>query len=100
MSTVIELTAAIWRRLAALELKVAEYPQIPQAPHNSCTVVDFTEVLRRRVVALELEVAERQRAVSQAPRSSWRHKVYAAELIEAERRLSIAEGMRREVSEL
>jgi hypothetical protein len=96
MSTVIDLTAAIWRRIAALEWEVAGHPQVPQAPRSRCTVVDFAEALRRRVVALELEVAECRRAAAQAPRNSWRHKVYTAELIEAERRLSIAEGMRRD----
>jgi hypothetical protein len=60
------------------------------------TVIDLTAALWRRVAALELEVAECRQVVSQAPRSSWRHKVYTAELIEAERRLSIAEGMRRD----
>jgi hypothetical protein len=60
------------------------------------TVIDLTAALWRRVAALELEIAECRRVVSQAPRSSWRHKVYTAELIEAERRLSIAEGMRRD----
>jgi hypothetical protein len=98
MGTVIDFTAAIWRRIAALEMELAECPQVPPAPRSSCTVVDFTAALWRRVVALELEVAECRRAISQAPRSSWRHKVYAAELLEAERRLSIAEGMRREMS--
>jgi hypothetical protein len=71
-----------------------------QTPRSSHAVVDFTAALWRRVVALELEVAECRRVVSQAPRSSWRHKVYAADLLEAERRLSIAEGMRKEMSEL
>ena len=61
------------------------------------TVIDFTAALWRRVAALELEVAEcRRRVVSQATRGSWQYKVYTAELIEAERRLSIAEGMRRD----
>jgi hypothetical protein len=96
MSTVIDFTAAIWRRIAALELEVAEHPPGSQGPGSRCAVVDFAEALRRRVVALELEVAECRRVVSQAPRNSWRHKVYAAELLEAERRLSIAEGMRRD----
>jgi hypothetical protein len=59
------------------------------------TVIDFTAALWRRVAALELDVAEYRQVVAQAPRGSWRHKVYTAELIEAERRLSIAEGMRR-----
>lgn len=58
------------------------------------TVIDFTAAVWRRVAALELEVAECRRIVTQAPPSSWRHKVYTSELIEAERRLSIAEGMR------
>jgi hypothetical protein len=60
------------------------------------TVIDFAEAIWRRVATLELEVAERRRVVSQAPRSSWRHQVSTTELIEAERRLSIAEGMRRD----
>jgi hypothetical protein len=60
------------------------------------TVIDFTAALWRRVAALELEVAERRRVVSQTPRGSWRYRVYTTELIEAERRLSIAEGMRRD----
>jgi hypothetical protein len=60
------------------------------------TVIDLTAAFWRRVAALELEVAERRRAVSQAPHGSWRRKVYTAELIEAERRLSIAEGMPRD----
>ena len=60
------------------------------------TVIDLTAALWRRIAALELEVAECRRAVSQAPRGSWRHKATAAELIEAERRLSIAEGMPRD----
>ncbi|HWE18193.1 MAG TPA: hypothetical protein VG758_13580 [Hyphomicrobiaceae bacterium] len=60
------------------------------------TVIDLTAALWRRVAALELEVAERRRVVSQAPRGSWRYKVYTTELIDAERRLSIAEGMRRD----
>ena len=100
MGTVIDLTAALWRRVAALEaaleLEFAEYRRVvPQAPRSSCTVIDLTTALWRRVAALELEIAECRRVVSQAPRSSWRRKVYSAELIEAERRLSIAEGMRR-----
>ena len=60
------------------------------------TVIDLTAALWRRVAALELEVAERRRVASQAPRGSWRYKVYTTELIEAERRLSIAEGMRKD----
>jgi hypothetical protein len=60
------------------------------------TVIDLTATLWRRVAALELDVAECRRVVSQTPRGSWRHKVCTAELIEAERRLSIAEGMRRD----
>jgi hypothetical protein len=60
------------------------------------TVIDLTAALWRRVAALELEVAECRRVASKAPPSSWRHKVYTTELIEAERRLSIAEGMRRD----
>jgi hypothetical protein len=97
MGTVINLTAALWRRVAALEVEAAGCRQVvPEAPPSSCTVVDLTAALWRRVAALELEVAECQQVVSQAPRSSWRHKVYSAELIEAERRLSIAEGMRRD----
>ena len=60
------------------------------------TVIDFTAAIWRRIAALELEVAECRQIFSQAPRNSWRHKVCAAELIEAERRLSIAEGMRRD----
>jgi hypothetical protein len=59
-------------------------------------VIDLTAALWRRVAALELEVAERRRVVFQAPHGSWQHKVYIAELIEAERRLSIAEGMPRD----
>jgi hypothetical protein len=96
MGTVINLTAALWRRVAALELEFAECRQDVPEPHRGCTVVDFTAALWRRVAALELEVAECRRIVSQAPRNSWRHKVYTAELIEAERRLSIAEGMCRD----
>jgi hypothetical protein len=60
------------------------------------TVVFLTAALWRRVAALESEVAECLRALSQAPPSSWRREIYIAELIEAERRLSIAEGMRRD----
>jgi hypothetical protein len=60
------------------------------------TVIDFTAALWRRVAALELEVAECRRVVSRARHGSWRHKAYTSELIEAERRLSIAEGMRRD----
>lgn len=60
------------------------------------TVIDLTAALWRRVAALELQVAEYRQVVSQAPRGSWQHKVYTTELIEAERRLSIAEGMRRD----
>ena len=55
-------------------------------------VINLSAALWRRVAALELEVAERLQAVSSAPCSSWRRKAYIAELIEAERRLSIAEG--------
>jgi hypothetical protein len=57
------------------------------------TVIDLTAALWRRVAALELEVGERHRVLSQAPRGSGQRKLYIAELIEAERRLSIAEGM-------
>ena len=60
------------------------------------TVIDLTAALWRRVAALELEVAEHRKVVAQAPRGSWRYKVHTSELIEAERRLSIAEGMRRD----
>jgi hypothetical protein len=59
-------------------------------------VIDLTAALWRRVAALELEVAERRQALSQEPRGSWQHEVHLAELIEAERRLSIAEGMPRD----
>ena len=96
MGTVIDLAAAVWRRVAALEFEVAECPRVVSQPRSSGTVIDLTEALWRRIAALELEVAECRRSVSLAPRSSWRHKVYTAELIEAERRLSIAEGMRRD----
>jgi hypothetical protein len=97
MGTVINLTAALWRRVASLELEVAECRQVvPQPPRNRCAVVDLAAALWRRIAELELEVAECRRIVSLAPRNSWRHKVYTAELIEAERRLSIAEGMRRD----
>jgi hypothetical protein len=95
MGTVINLTAALWRRVAALELEISECEWVvSQPPRSSSTVIDLTAALWRRVAALELEVAECRRVVSQAPCGSWRHKVYTAELIEAERRLSIAEGMR------
>jgi hypothetical protein len=60
------------------------------------TVIDLTAALWRRVAALELEVAQCRRVVYRAPRNSWQHKVQTAELIEAERRLSIAEGMSRD----
>ena len=63
------------------------------------TVIDLTEALWRRIAALELEVAERRQILSRAPRRSWQYESYANELIEAERRLSIAEGMP-ETSEL
>jgi hypothetical protein len=97
MGTVIDLTAAVWRRLASLELEVAGCQRVvSRAPRSSCTVIDLTAAVWRRLAALELEVAECRRAVSRVPRSSWQYKVYAAELIEAERRLSIAEGMRRD----
>jgi hypothetical protein len=97
MGTVIDLTAMLWRRIGALELEVAECRRIvSQAPRSSCAVIDLTAALWRRIAALELEVAECRRLVSQTPRSSWWHKVYTTELIEAERRLSIAEGMRRD----
>jgi hypothetical protein len=97
MGTVIDLTAALWRRVAAMESEVAECRwAVPQAPPSSCTVIDLSAALWRRVAALELEVTECRRAVCQAPRSSWQFKVCTAELIEAERRLSIAEGMRRD----
>ena len=59
-------------------------------------VINLSAVLWRRVAALESEVCECLRAVSQAPPSSWRRKVYIEQLIDAERRLSIAEGMRRD----
>jgi len=59
-------------------------------------VIDLTAALWRRVAALELEVAECRRVVSEARHGSWRYRVYTTELIEAERRLSIAEGMRRD----
>lgn len=59
-------------------------------------VINFTAAIWRRVAALELEVAECRQVISRAPPSSWRHKTYSAELIEAERRLSIAEGMRKD----
>jgi hypothetical protein len=114
MGTVIDLTAALWRRVAALEVESAPrsngtvvdfggalarrvaIPEEEVAPRSSGTVVDFTAALWRRVAALEMEVAECRRAVYQAPRSSWAHKVCTADLIEAERRLSIAEGMGRD----
>jgi hypothetical protein len=60
------------------------------------TVIDLTAALWRRVAALELEVAQCRRVASQAPRGSWRYRMSTTELIEAERRLSIAEGMRRD----
>jgi hypothetical protein len=60
------------------------------------TVIDFTAALWRRVAALELEVAECRRVASRVRRGSWQHELYISELIEAERRLSIAEGMRRD----
>jgi hypothetical protein len=95
MGTVINLTAALWRRVAALELEVAECEWVvAEPPRSRSTVIDLTAALWRRVAALEAEVAECRRVVSQAPCGSWWHKVYTAELIEAERRLSIAEGMR------
>jgi len=95
MGTVINLTAAIWRRVAALEFEVAEGGWVvAEPPRSSSTVIDLTAALWRRIAALEADVAECRRVVSQAPCGSWRHKVYTAELIEAERRLSIAEGMR------
>jgi hypothetical protein len=59
-------------------------------------VINFSAAIWRRVAALELEVAECRQVISRAPPSSWRHKIYSAELIEAERRLSIAEGMRKD----
>lgn len=59
-------------------------------------VIDFSAALWRRVAALELEVAECRRVVCGAPQGSWRRKVYTAQLVEAERRLSIAEGMDRD----
>lgn len=97
MATIIHFTKAIWRRVAALELEFAESRQVvPQAPRNTSNVIELTAALWRRVAALELQVAEWRRVVSQTPRSSWRHKVYTTELIEAERRLSIAQGMRRD----
>jgi hypothetical protein len=77
-----------------LEISECEWV-VSQPPRSSSTVIDLTAALWRRVAALDLEVAECRRVVSQAPCGSWRHnKVYTAELIEAERRLSIAEGMR------
>jgi hypothetical protein len=97
MGTVINLAAVLWRRVAALELEEAECRQVvSETPRSSSTVIDLTAAAWRRVAALESQVAECRRVVSQAPRSSWRHKVYTAELIEAERRLSIAEGMCRD----
>ena len=97
MGTVIDLTAALWRRIAGLTLEFAEHGQVvPEAPPRSGAVIDLAAAARRRVEALELEVSECQRIASQAPRGSWRHKVYTADLIEAERRLSIAEGMLRD----
>jgi hypothetical protein len=97
MGTVINLTTAIWRRVAALELEFADYRRVaPQASRSTSNVIDLTAAIWRRVAALELQVAECRRVVSQAPRGSWRHKVYTTELIEAERRLSIAQGMRRD----
>jgi hypothetical protein len=60
------------------------------------TVIDLNVGLQRLVEALEVEVAECRRVVSQTSPSSWQHKVCTAVLIEAERRLSIAEGMRRD----
>ena len=59
-------------------------------------VIDLAAARWLRVAALEMEVAECWRVVSQVPRRSWQYQAYAAELIEAERRLSIAEGMRRD----
>ena len=59
-------------------------------------VVNLSAAVSRRVATLELEVAHCLQAVSQAPPTSWRRKLHIAELIEAERRLSIAEGMRRD----
>ena len=58
-------------------------------------VVDFAAAVRHRVVALEMEVAERWQLIASVPRSGWRREAWIADLIEAERRLSIAEGMRR-----
>jgi hypothetical protein len=60
------------------------------------TVIDLNVGLQRLVEALEVEVAECRRVASQTPPSSWQHKVCTVALIEAERRLSIAEGMRRD----
>jgi hypothetical protein len=97
MGTVINLTAALWRRVAALEADVAECRQVVSlAPRSSSTVIDLTAAVWRRVAALELQVTECRQAVTRTPRSSWWHKVYTTELIEAERRLSIAEGMCRD----
>lgn len=97
MGTVIDLTAAVWRRVAALELEVAEHqPAARQAPRSTSNVINLTDAVGRRVAALELQVAECRQAVVRTPSSSWWHKVYSTELIDAERRLSIAEGMCRD----
>ena len=97
MGNVIDLTAAVWRRVAALELEVAEcQPVAARVPRSTGTVINLNAAVGRRVAALELQVAECRQAVVRTPCSSWWHKVYRTELIEAERRLSIAEGMCRD----
>jgi hypothetical protein len=58
-------------------------------------VINLTTALRHRVATLELEVAERWRILAETPRRGWLREACIADVIEAERRLSIAEGMRR-----
>lgn len=60
------------------------------------SVVDLAMALQRLVEALEVEVAECRQMVAQALPNSWQHKVCSAVLSEAERRLSMAEQMRRD----
>jgi hypothetical protein len=59
-------------------------------------IIDFNAALWRRIAALELEVAECRQALTRTPRRNWQYKVYTTALIEAERRLSVAEGMPRD----
>jgi hypothetical protein len=97
MGTVIEITTAIWRRVAALEVEFADYrPVVPKAPPTATNVIDLTAGIGRQIAALEMKVAECRRVVSETRRGSWRHKAYTTELIEAKRRLSILQGIRRD----